>query len=192
MVPVGKAQVTMTSAPVGPVCWWFNAACAWLECAASSVCSTAQKSASKTTWVMSLVLQYKCLDVNPDRSSSSNDTTATPRSSNNNSGSGGDGAGNAAQVVRVAELPWLVLLGIMDKLSVGDMVAFLSTEKRIREAFWHDDNFWQRQFVLRFGNFTPSCFHGSWRDAFATTYSLGTSYISEEATRSAIASVCYP
>ena len=127
---------------------------------------------------MSLVLQYRCVDIDPSHS-----TAAMSSSNSNNS--------NAAPPhVRVAELPWLVLATVLDNLDVPTMVAFLSVSRHLRAQFWHDDNFWQRQFRARFGAFTPSCFRGSWRVAFAATYARGLSYITEEAARHSMASVC--
>lgn len=123
---------------------------------------------------MSLVLQYRCVDIAMNSSSSSN-------SSN-----------DAWLHVRVAELPWLVLATVLDNLDVPTMVAFLSVSRHVRAQFWHDDNFWQRQFRFRFGAFTPSCFRGSWRIAFAATYARGLSYITEEAARHSMSSVCVP
>ena len=87
--------------------------------------------------------------------------------------------------VCVVDLPWLVLCGILDELEVRDMMAFIRSSKQFWEYFWNDDVFWECQFKKRFGCFKPSCFKSSWRDAFVETYSRGTSYISEEASRSA-------
>ena len=125
---------------------------------------------------MSLVLQYRCVDIDPSHST-------TAMNSNDSS---------ALLHVRVAELPWLVLATILDHLDVPTMVAFLSVSRHLRGQFWHDDNFWQRQFRARFGAFTPSCFRGSWRVAFAATYARGLSYITEEAARHSMSSVCAP
>ena len=126
---------------------------------------------------MSLVLQYRCVDVNPSHS-----TTAMY---NNSSSSNGP-----PPHVRLTELPWLVLARVLDHLDVPTMVAFLSVSRHIREQFWYDDNFWQAQFRARFGAFTPSCFNGCWRIAFAATFARGLSYITEEAARHSLSSVC--
>ena len=92
--------------------------------------------------------------------------------------------------VDVVGMPWLALCTLLDVMNVPDMVAFLSTSKAIRLQFWNDDSFWERQFIMRFGSFIPSCFKGVWRDAFALTYSRGVSYVSKEVTRRAISTVC--
>ena len=90
----------------------------------------------------------------------------------------------------ISDMPWLTLCAIIDKLDVPDMISFICCSKKNKEKFWNDNCFWEKQFMFRFGSFIPSCFKGSWKQAFEITYSRGISYVSKEVTRHALESVC--